>query len=288
MSASVSFLCYVLGFSVPVLGFFILPFSSVILVTLLVKQGAFSGVAGIVASSLLVYGILPSGQVFLIPYIIFILLNTLLMYVGIVSGHNKVRILLDSFISIASVSAAFMFLLALNGFQYSGLLGNITASFPNEISLAVKSVFDRDIYSIVIISAAIFVVLSYLYLSLISHIYGLKIEKLPFFYEWRLPEWVVFLFIFALSFYLTGKAVKNAVLYIIAENFLILVTFAYFASGMAVGTYLFRKARLLMWIMYLFSFLYPPLTVFLGVSDVWLNFRKKGGNEIENNIKTRD
>jgi len=285
ISAAVSFFCYVLGFSVPVLGFFILPFSSVVLIILLIKQDAFSGIAGMVLSCLLVYEILPSGQIFLIPYIIFVLMNTLLMYTGIVSGRNKIAVLLDSFISVAVVSTAFMLLLALSGFQNVGLLGASAAGFPKEVSFAVEKVFNRDIYSIIIISAAIFVVLSYLYLTLLSQRYILKVEKLPYFYEWRLPDWGIFLLIFALSFYMAGKAAKGMTLLIVAENILILVAFAYFINGLSVGTYIFKRARILLWIMCLFSFLYPPSAVFLGISDVWLNFRKKRGNDNEDNFE---
>ena len=285
ITAAVSFLCYALGFFIPVLGFFILPFSSAILAALFIKQGIVSGIAGIFASALLVYYILPSGQLFLIPFIIFVSLNALMLYYGIASGKNKIRINLDSFAAVAVVSVIFLVVLSANGFQFSGIFSPATAGFSKEITLAVASVFDRDIYSVSVIISAVMVVLSYAYLSALKQKLKLKINKLPFFSEWRLPEPAVFVFIFALVFFMLAKAAKYETVSVVSENILILASFAYFVNGLAVGVYLFKGIRILLMVMYLFSFFYPPSAIFLGLADVWLNFRKKRGKDNEDNIK---
>ncbi len=144
-AAAVSFLCYVAGIFAPVVGFFILPFSSVALVVLFIRQGVVSGIAGSAAACLIVYGALPSGRIFLIPYVMFVVLNSLIIYAGISSRRDKIRVLLSSFTAVTAVSISFLLLLSAGGFQFSGLIGGAAGGIPADIIAAVENIFERDI-----------------------------------------------------------------------------------------------------------------------------------------------
>ncbi|MBI5574101.1 MAG: DUF2232 domain-containing protein [Elusimicrobia bacterium] len=286
--ASFSFLFFMSGFAIPFTGIFFLPLSSVSLVLLFVKSGVLSGLIGIIISTAAIYKFISHGAVLSFAFLLFVVLNSLFLYSGIKSKKSCWRIIADSCTAISSVSVAVILSFVIYGFQISWINLKIAADIPKDIAAAFVEIITRNIYSITVIFVIIMVTLSYIFLSAVSNRFNLKIKKLQPFEKWRLPEKFVLAFIFSLLFYivfkqtqLTGAVgqVKSAVLFQISENIRNLIFFLYFVGGLSIGKFFFSKSKVILVLSYIVFILYPPSAVFLGVSDVWLDFRRKKGEK---------
>lgn len=269
------FLFFISGFSVPIAGIFFLPFSSVSLVLLLIKTGSLSGAVGILLSSLAVYKIIPTGYVFLLPFGLFVVLNSVILYYGIIRKNNPWQITLDSCFAVAAGVIIAMLSMHAGDFQTSDIFGKIAANMPKEKMDVILRFIVRNIYAVAVIFAVTNIFLSYIFLSAAAPKFNITLEKLPAFEKWRMPEGIIFVLIFSILFYLIGYRLKYNILSRIFENLLYLMFFLYFIGGMAIGKHFLGKSPVTVFISYLIFFLYPPVAVFLGISDIWLDFRKK-------------
>lgn len=98
--ASFSFLFFMSGFAIPFIGIFFLPLSSVSLVLLFIKSGVLSGLIGIIIITAAIYKFIPHGGVLSFVFILFVVLNSLLLYSGIKRKKSCWRIIMDSSISV--------------------------------------------------------------------------------------------------------------------------------------------------------------------------------------------
>lgn len=275
--ASFSFLFFMSGIAIPFIGIFFLPLSSVSLVLLFLKSGILSGLIGIIITTAAIYEFIPHGAVLSFVFILFVAFNSLFLYSGIKRNKSDWGIITDSCIAVSFVSVAVILSFMIYGFQISWINLKIAAGIPKDISaaFAFSEIITRNIYSITVIFVIITVTLSYVFLSAISDRFNLILKKLQPFEKWRLPENVVFAFIFSLLFYIVFKDGKNAVLFQISENLLNLISFLYFVGGLSIGKFFFSKSKALLILSYIVFILFSQTAVFLGVSDVWLEFRKK-------------
>lgn len=263
------------GFSIPFIGFFFLPLSSVSLVLLFIKSGVLSGIIGISITVVTIYQFIPHGPVISFVFLLLVVLNSLFLYSGIKRKKNCWRIIADSSIAVSFVSVAVILLFIISGFQISWINSKIAAGIPKDISAEFVEIIIRNIYSITVIFVIITVTLSYIFLSAVSDRFDVKIKKLQPLEKWRLPEGVIFVFIFSLLFYIVFKHIKSAVIFQISENILNLIFFLYFVGGLSIGKFFFSKSKAVLVLAYIIFILYSPAAVFLSVSDVWLDFRKK-------------
>lgn len=281
------FLFFVSGFSIPVIGIFFLPFSSVSLVLLFIKNGILTGLIGILLSSLAIYKIVPTGYIFLFPFSLFVVLNSVVLYYGIIKKNNPWRITLESCFIVSITSLVLMLSLNIGDPQTSGMVSKIVSDIPKEKLDIIFNVIMKNIYAIAVIFIMMNVFLSYIFLSFTAPKFNITLKKLPSFEKWRIPENVIFILIFSILFYLIGYRFKHNTLSQLFENLLYLLFFIYFIGGISIGKYLFSKSRMAIFIVYLVFFLYPPLAVLLGISDVWFDFRKRRRNK-ENDISVQD
>jgi hypothetical protein len=284
-SSMLSFPFYIAGFAIPVAGFFVLPMSATALAVLSLKKGVFAGLAGMIIAALLVYKFVPAGGDFLLPFIILVAVNCAVMSSLVRCGFDGWRAVFAAYFLVACLLAAAMVLLVAGGFQTAWLWNSVVAGLPKEMGKTALEIFERDSYSLILIFAGIHVLLSYVDLAASAPRFGLSVRKLPEFGTWRCPEWVVFFLIAAMALLLAGKKISGPALPLIAENFLIVVTFFYFVGGFALAKHFFAKSKLMTYITYLFFFFYPPAAVFLAIADVWLDFRKRGGGRNEDNTE---
>ncbi|MFA5779887.1 MAG: DUF2232 domain-containing protein [Elusimicrobiota bacterium] len=273
--ASFSFLFFMSGFAIPFIGIFFLPLSSVSLVLLFVKSGVLSGLIGIIITTAAIYGFIPHGAVLSFAFLLFVVLNSLFLYSGIKRKKSCWRIIADSCIGVSFVSVAVILSFIIYGFQISWINSRIAAGIPKDIAATFVELITRNIYSIAVIFVVIMVTLSYIFLSAGADRFDVKIKKLQPLEKWRLPEKFVFALIFSLLFYIVFKDGKSTVLFQISENILNLIFFIYFVGGLSVGKFFFSKSKAMLVLAYIVFILYSPAAVFLGVSDVWLDFRKK-------------
>ncbi|MDO8733859.1 MAG: DUF2232 domain-containing protein [Elusimicrobiota bacterium] len=272
---SFSFLFFMSGFAIPFIGIFFLPLSSVSLVLLFVKSGVLSGLIGIIITTAAIYEFIPHGVVLSFAFLLFVVLNSLFLYSGIKRKKSCWRIIADSCIGVSFVSVAVILSFVIYGFQISWINSKIAVGIPKDISAAFVEIITRNIYSIAVIFVIITVTLSYIFLSAVSDRFNLNLKKLQPLEKWRLPEEFVFAFIFSLLFYIVFKDGKSAVLFQISDNILNLIFFLYFVGGLSIGKFFFSKSKAMLVLSYIVFILYSPSAVFLGVSDVWLDFRKK-------------
>lgn len=270
-----SFLFFVLGFTIPFTGIFLIPLSSVSVVLLFIKSGILSGLLGAAITSAAIYKFTSTGGVFSFIFILLVILNSLFLYSGIKRERDCWRIVMDSCIAVSFTSVAVILSFFIRGFQVSWIFGKIAAGLPKDISIVFLDIITRNTYSIAVIFITVMVTLSYLFLSAVSDRFNVKIKKLPSFEKWRLPEKFIFVFILSILFYVVFKHIKNAVFFQISENIINIIFFLYFVGGLSIGKYFFNKSKIMLMISYFIFFLYSPSAVFLGVSDVWLDFRKK-------------
>lgn len=273
--ASFSFLFFMSGFAIPFIGIFFLPLSSVSLILLFIKSGVLSGLIGIILTTAAIYEFIPRGAVLSFAFLLFVVLNSLFLYSGIKRKKSCWRTIADSSISVSFASVAVILSFVIYGFQISWITSKIASGIPKDISAAFVEIITGNIYSITVIFVVIMVTLSYIFLSAVSDRFNVKIKKLQPFEKWRFPEEFVFAFIFSLLFYIIFKDGKSAVLFQISENILNLIFFIYFVGGLSIGKFFFSKSKAMLILSYIVFILYPPAAVFLGVSDVWLDFRKK-------------
>ncbi|MEW6557079.1 MAG: DUF2232 domain-containing protein [Elusimicrobiota bacterium] len=273
-----AFLFFVSGFAIPLVGIFFLPLSVVSITLIFLKNGIFAGILGIILSSVAVYKLVPSGYLFVSLFGLVVVLNSVLLYSGVIRKRDNWHIILFSSLLISVISVGIILALQFAGFQMNWIFSKIGTVFPKEISeLAVTSIVS-NIYAITVIFTLIITTLSYISLSNISaklNITNKVVKKLPAFYLWRLPEKTVFLLIFVLFIFVVFKQLKIGVLFQIADNLLNIILFVYFVGGLSAGKYLFNSSKVMVAITYFFFFLYPPVGAFLGISDVWLNFRAR-------------
>ncbi len=277
------------GFVIPFIGIFFLPLSSVSLVLLFVKSGVLSGIAGIIITTAAIYKFIPHGAVLTFTFLLFVVLNSLFLYSGIKRKKSCWRLIADSCIAISLVSVAVILSFVVSGFQLSWLNSRIAAGIPKDISAAFVEPIIRNIYSITVIFVIIMVTFSYIFLSAGADRFNVKIKKLQSFEKWRLPEATIFAFIFSLLFYVVSRDGKSVVLFQISQNILYLIFFLYFVGGLSIAQFFFSKSKVMLVLSYIVFILSAPAAVFLGVSDVWLDFRKK--KEDANNegyLKTGD
>ncbi|PKM92778.1 MAG: hypothetical protein CVU80_01590, partial [Elusimicrobia bacterium HGW-Elusimicrobia-4] len=238
---------------------------------------------GIIITTAAIYEFIPHGAVLSFAFLLFVVLNSLFLYSGIKRKKSCWQLIADSCIGVSFVSVAIILLFVIYGFQLSWLNSKIAAGIPKDISAAFVEIITRNIYSIAVILVIITVTLSYIFLSRIADRFNVKIKKLQSFEKWRLPEEVIFVFIFSLLFYIVFKhprlpvvgQVKSAVLFQISENILNLISFIYFIGGLSIAKFFFSKSKAMLVLSYIVFILYSPSAVFLGVSDVWFDFRKK-------------
>ena len=273
--ASFSFLFFMSGFAIPFIGIFFLPLSSVSLVLLFIKSGVLSGLIGIIIITAAIYKFIPHGGVLSFVFILFVVLNSLLLYSGIKRKKSCWRIIMDSSISVSFVSVAVILSFVIYGFQISWITSKIAAGIPKDISAVFVEPITRNIYSITVIFVVITVTLSYIFLSAGADRFNVKIKKLQPLEKWRLPEANIFAFIFSLLFYIVFKDGKSAVLFQISDNILNLISFIYFVGGFSIGKFFFSKSKAMLVLSYIVFILDSRTAVFLGVLDVWLDFRKK-------------
>jgi len=274
--ASFSFLFFMSGFAIPFIGIFFLPLSSVSLVILFLKSGVLSGLICIIITTAAIYKFIPHGIVLSFAFLLFVVLNSLFLYSGIKRKKSCWRLIADSSISVSFVSVAVILSFVLYGFQLSWINSRIAAGIPKNIAATFTEIITRNIYSITVIFVVIMVNLSYIFLSAVSSRFNLNLKKLQPLEKWRLPEEFVFAFIFSLLFYIVFKDGKSAVLFQISENILNLIFFLYFVGGLSIDKFFFSKSKAMLVLSYIVFILYSPSAVFLGVSDVWFDFRKKG------------
>ncbi|MFH1541372.1 MAG: DUF2232 domain-containing protein [Elusimicrobiota bacterium] len=287
--ASFSFLFFILSLTIPITGIFFLPLSSISLTILFVKSGILWGLVGIIIPTVIIYNSFYLGDILSFVFILFVALNSLLLYSGIKRKGNCWQIVVDSCITISLISITVVLLFIINGFQVSWIDPKIVVNLPKDIPAAFVEIITRNIYSIIVIFVIVIVVLSYIFLSLVADKFNLNLKKLPSFEKWRLPEVVIFAFIFSLLFYIVFKhtglvtvgQVKNAVLFQIVENIFNLIFFLYFIGGLALCKFFFSRSKAMLILSYIAFILYSPLAVFLSVLDIWFDFRKKKKNAAE-------
>ncbi|MFH0948588.1 MAG: DUF2232 domain-containing protein [Elusimicrobiota bacterium] len=267
-----------------------MPLSSVSLVLLFIKSGILSGLIWIIISTVAIYKFIPLGGMLSFVFILFVILNSLFLYSGIKREKSCWRIIVDSCIAVSFVAVMVILLGIINGFQISWLNSKIAVGYTKDISAVFTEIITRNIYSIAVIFVIAMVTLSYIFLSSVSDRFNVKIKKLQFFEKWRMPEEFIFALIFSLLFYIVFKRasmhsvhltvpvigqVRSVVPFQISENILNVMLFLYFVSGLAIGKFFFSKSKVMLVVSYIVFILYSPSAVFLGVSDVWLDFRKK-------------
>jgi len=270
-----SFLFFMSGFAIPFTGIFFLPLSSASLVLLFIKSGVLPGFIGIILITATIYEFIPHGGVLSFVFLLFVVLNSLFLYYGIKRKKSCWRRVADSCIAVSFVAITVILSFMVYGFQISWINSKIAAGIPKDISVAFVEIITRNIYSITVIFVIITVTLSYIFLSAGADRFSVKIEKLKPFEKWRIPEEVIFAFIFSLLFYVIFKQINSAVFFQISENILNLLFFLYFVGGLSIGKFFFSKSKAMLILSYIVFILYSPAAVFLGVSDVWIDFRKK-------------
>ncbi|MDD5686326.1 MAG: DUF2232 domain-containing protein [Elusimicrobia bacterium] len=282
-----TFLFFISGFYLPAIGLFILPLSSVSIVLLFMKNGVLAGVCGMILSALAIYKIIPAGYLFLILFILFVSLNSLVLYHGITRKNKPLQTVLDSCIITSIILVAGIIFMFMKGFQISWVFDKVMVGLPKDKVGMIVEIISRNIYAIMVIFAIINVFFSYIFLSYAAPKFNITIERFQSYEEWRMPEQMIFFLIFSILFYMITAHFKYNVFPQVFENMLYLVFFLYFIGGLTIGKYFFNKNRLMVVIIYLIFLLYPPLAMFLGISDVWFNFRKKkGGSGNEDYLKT--
>ena len=279
---------FVLSFSIPFMGVFFLPLAAVFITFLFIKNGHLLGVLGTIILFWVIYKFIPNGNVFCFVFPLFVMLNSLFLYYGITKKKHCWRIILDSCIAISSVFSITVLSFVING-SHTEWITKISSNFPKDIPDAIYKVVTDNIYSVIIIFIIISVVLSYIFLSSLSKRFNINIEKIQSFGYWRLPEKFIFAFIFSLLMHVVSKQIKSAVLLQISGNMLNVIFFLYFIGGLSIGKHFFGKSKVLLLVSYVFFLFYSPSAVFLGVSDVWFNFRKKREDEKnEGHLNARD
>ncbi|OGS44794.1 MAG: hypothetical protein A2539_04190 [Elusimicrobia bacterium RIFOXYD2_FULL_34_15] len=284
-----SILSFVFFFSslvIPFVGIFFIPFSSASLIILLIKHGLFAGLIGIILSSLVIYKLTSFSYILLSIFLIFVALSSLILYFGIAKKMNIWKTILEACLVINTVLIIGLLVININGFQIPWIFSSVTAGLPKDLYNIITNILVSDIYSISIIFAITIVFLSYIYSSLISNKFNVSIKKLPPFEKWRLSEHIIFVLIFTVLFYGICTKLKYSIPTQIFENILYVIFFLYFMGGIAISKYFFGKTSFLLVIIYLIFFFYPPLSIFLGIIDIWLNFRKKGDSKNEDYLKT--
>ncbi|OQA91711.1 MAG: hypothetical protein BWY26_00724 [Elusimicrobia bacterium ADurb.Bin231] len=285
--SGLAFLFFLSGIVTPLFGIFIFPFSSAALLLLFLKEGALSGFLGIILSAALVYFSPYLGIGFIPVFLLFPVLSAVIFYAGLSRKDRKIKILMRSFLIISGISLVFLVLLASGGFQFSSLLENVSSGIRRESFVLMADIFERYVYAFIVMSTGIYVLLSYVYAEHFACRIGVKTGKLPFSYLWRLPEWFIFVFIFSLAGYVSANIFKADLPILIAENLLFVVSSAYFISGITIVSFFFKNVKLMRFVTYMFFFLYPPAAMLIGLTDVWLDFRKKKGDDNESDNKER-
>lgn len=270
-----SFLFFVSGFAIPFMGIFFLPMSSVSVVLLFIKNGILSGLLGIVISTAAIYRFVPAGPAFSFVFISFVVLNALFLYSGVKRKKYSWRTIADSCIAVSFVAVAIISLFVLGGFDISWIFEKIAAGLPKDVSSVVAETIVKNIYSITVIFIIIAVTLSYVFLAAAAGRFSVEIKKMPAFEKWRFPETFIFAVIISLLLFIVFKQINNPVFFQVSENILNVVYFLYFTAGLSIGKHFFNKSKIMQALAYAVFLLYPPSAIFLGISDVWLDFRKK-------------
>jgi uncharacterized protein YybS (DUF2232 family) len=141
---------------------------------------------------------------------------------------------------------------------------------PKEAVQTVK--MSQDIWpSFLLIFSSLLALVGYLTGGRILRALGVKLPAIAPFGSWRWNEWLVWGFIVALALQLFKASP-------IALNLLVIFSFLYFIQGLSVVSFLLTQAK--MWtlariMIYLLLILQWPLLVIFGLSDIWVDFRKK-------------
>ncbi|MCP4482536.1 MAG: DUF2232 domain-containing protein [bacterium] len=111
---------------------------------------------------------------------------------------------------------------------------------------------------------------------LISFKFGERYTKRKFFINrhWRINEYFIFIFIIALFFILLNKTP----LVLFNKNILFIVGSLYFLQGLLILRSVITRLklhRIFGLLLIIFAFLQPIVIMFLGLIDVWYDFRKR-------------
>ena len=280
-----SFIFFFSSLIIPFAGIIILPFSSISIIALLIKYGIFAGLAGIVLSSIVIYKLTSFGYILLSFFLLLVAMNSIILSFGILKKINAWKIIFESCLLTNLFLIIGLLAINLSGFQLTWALESVISGLPKDLSNTVLTILTKNIYAISTIFITTNIFLSYIFLSLISKKYEIPINKLPPFEKWKLPEQTIFFLIFSMLFYGISIKMKYNIPSQIFENILYVIFFLYFMQGLSISKYFLNKQSFLLIIIYILFVFYPPLSIFLGIVDIWLNFRTKGDSKNEDYLK---
>src|SRR3989339_232626 len=280
-----SFIFFFSSLIIPFAGIIILPFSSISIIVLLIKYGIFAGLAGIVLSSIVIYKLTSFGYILLSFFLLLVAMNSIILSFGILKKINAWKIIFESCLLTNLFLIIGLLAINLSGFQLTWALESVISGLPKDLSNTVLTILTKNIYAISTIFITTNIFLSYIFLSLISKRYEIPIKKLPPFEKWKLPEQTIFFLIFSMLFYGISIKMKYNIPSQIFENVLYVIFFLYFMQGLSISKYFLNKQSFLLIIIYILFVFYPPLSIFLGIVDIWLNFRTKGDSKNEDYLK---
>ncbi|MDD5491464.1 MAG: DUF2232 domain-containing protein [bacterium] len=145
--------------------------------------------------------------------------------------------------------------------------------------------------SLLIIGIWFFVHLDYVISGRLLRRFGITTNPLPVLNQWRSPEWLVWGFIVPSGILVSDQAFKVSQfhwLYLNLVNILVLVGFVYLVQGLGIASYFFYKAkagklpRLLFYLLVALNRELWFALMFFGLLDIWIDFRKRRGNESNN------
>jgi uncharacterized protein YybS (DUF2232 family) len=146
-----------------------------------------------------------------------------------------------------------------------GMISFISLIFP--AILAMASVFDTYI--------------NFTLTRFVSKRLGQEIPGLPPFTEWRVPWQLTWVYVLSVLTVSAGQSFGIGFLYALGMNIYYITVYAFMIAGLAVVAY-FLKAwqlpRFFNWLLIFLIFLIPKgvlLVHFLGLFDVWFNFRER-------------
>lgn len=286
LTMSVLSLFFFISGMLPVLGFFLMPLAPACLILLFLKNNRLAGIAGIAVALLMLFSFFPDGRLLMFLYIVLVVLPGIIFYFGIKTKLPAWKIIAESAAVSIVIGIVIAAVFASQGFQFSWILQHQAYSFPQEALEYFTKVITEYIYAITSIFLVLYNILAYVYLSAGTVKSIAPVEKLPSFKKWRLPEWIIFVFIGSLFLFLAGRVLNNQQILIISENLILFNSFMYFGGGFAITAYFLNKSRVMLFIAYTLLLLYPPMSVFLGITDIWLNYRTRG-NLNEDHTKGR-